>query len=43
MDALLAMLGILLGALLVWLPVYICLQFWKVEKEVEYWQGQQEE
>ena len=38
MDALLVILGVLLGAVLVWLPVYICLQIWKMDKEIEYWQ-----
>ena len=35
MDALLVILGVLLGAVLVWLPVYICLQIWKMDKEIK--------
>lgn len=35
MDALLVVLGILLGALLVWLPVNICLQVWKLDREID--------
>lgn len=43
MDALLVVLGILLGTLLAWLPVYFCLQIWKLNREIEYWQKQQDE
>ena len=43
MDAFLVILGVLLGAVLVWLPVNLCLQFWKIDKETEYWQKQQKE
>ena len=43
MDALLVILGVLLGAVLVWLPVYICLQIWKMDKEIECWQNQHKE
>lgn len=43
MDALLVILGVLLGAVLVWLPVNICLQFWKMDREIEHWQEQHKE
>ena len=43
MDALLVILGILLGAVLVWLPVNICLQVWKLDREIESLQEQHKE
>ena len=43
MDALLVILGVLLGAVLVWLPVNLCRQFWKMDREMEHWQSQHKE
>ena len=43
MDALLVILGVLLGALLVWLPVNICLQIWKIDREIDCMDKQQKE